>query len=300
MGTLGFWNIPDVIVHAQQLAVSGLKRAEADGQFRLLKLYRECNSFSPLVHSLDGLIVDRWTCDQKLLSSNLLSDGKSSKREWEMFSLSATEAVAKQSQMSKTYNIEVGSWTFFCTFYIFSTYSFKGNIWCSSIFIFLSTYWKGDHFQCIHVPCLDQHTFVLLSTQHTVCQRTRYLVSVCFIINAIGVERGVWWMCDTPNWDAVPRTKKKSAIQFLMYGCSGASAAVVLKLITALTLCEHHSLLFWLLWSFFGFHLLCSSSFFFFYLLQEVCVLVRRLTLSCVSQFRSMNRAPGGSLQPHL
>lgn len=81
-----------------------------------------------------------------------------------------------------------------------------------------------------------------------------------------------------------------------MHGRSSASAAAVLKLPTALTPREHHSLrsptLVKLLWgpSPFSLFLLRAAVF----LLREVCVLVRRMTLSYVS---SMNRAPRGSLR---
>lgn len=80
MGTQGFWNIPGVIVHAQQLAESGLKRAEADGQFRLLKLclYRENNSCSLLIYNLD-ISVERWASEQWGPISDYLLGGKSDK-----------------------------------------------------------------------------------------------------------------------------------------------------------------------------------------------------------------------------
>lgn len=80
-------------------------------------------------------------------------------------------------------------------------------------------------------PCiLFGPTHICLAFNTVYSHRTRYHVSACFIIGAMGVE-SMHDECVMPRirmsgLEPVPRT------QFLMYGCSSASAAVALKLLS--------------------------------------------------------------------
>lgn len=116
---------------------------------------------------------------------------------------------------------------------------------------------------------LDQHAFVMLSTQYTQCVKEK---------DVLRVHGG----CVMPQIGASGTSAKDLRVWssfFFMYGCSSGPAAVVLKLLAALcdTLCEQLSASFVrLLWGPFPFSL-CSSAgasvcVFFFFFYDKRCV----------------------------
>lgn len=91
-----------------------------------------------------------------------------------------------------------------------------------------------------------------------------------------------------------------STKSFLMCGCSSAQQLLCSNS-SLLSLLPSMSTSYDLLWGPSPLSLpSAGASCFVFFLLQEVCVLVHRLTLSYVSQFSSVNRAPRGLLQAHM